>query len=123
MLCLNPTLQHHIAISFAKHVVAALNGEAVNWPQEFYHEITEKMAALHAKHHATKVKVGKTSIGPHMTLIVKAAGTFDIREEFKASYGTLKALTIMEQIAPPKRTKAKAVKGAGSQPKTRVLTL
>ena len=115
LLCLNPTHQHHIAYSFAEHIVAALNGKAVDWPQEFHREMTEELVALHAKHHSNHVKVGKTSIGPHVTIILKAAGVLDIREEFEAGYRTPRALTIAEQMPHPKRKKAQAVKTPGSR--------
>ena len=122
LFCLNSTHQHHIATSFAKHILAALNGQPMDWPQEFYHEISEELLALHAKHRATRVKVGKTSIGPHVTLILKAAGVLDIREEFEAGYRTPKALTIAEQVPQPKRKKSQAVKGPGSHLKIRIPT-
>ena len=115
LLGLNPTHQHHIATSFAKHILAALNGEAVDWPQEFYCELTEELLALHAKHRATRVKTGKTSIGPHITLILRAAGVLNIREELEAGYRTSKALTIAEQVPQPKRKKSQAVRAPGSQ--------
>ena len=120
LFCLNSTHQHHIATSFAEHILAALNGQPMDWPQEFYYEISEELLALHAKHRATRVKVGKTSIGPHVTLILKAAGALDIREELEAGYRTSKALTIAEQVPHPKRQKSQVVKGPGSQLKIRV---
>jgi hypothetical protein len=122
LLCLNSTHQHHIATSFVEHIVAALNGKVVDWPQEFYREMTEEIIALHVKHRATRLKMGKTSIGPHVTLILKAAGTLDIREEFEAGYRIPRALTIAEQVPHPQRKKIKAVKGPGSQPKLKVVT-
>jgi hypothetical protein len=122
LLCLNPAHQHHIAISFAEHILDALNGKAVDWPQEFHREMTEELIALHATHQATRVKIDKTSIGPHVTLLLKAAGTLDIREQLEAGYRTSKALTIAEQAPQPKRKKAQAVKALGSQSKSKVLT-
>lgn len=62
LLCLNPTYQHSIASSFAEHILAALNGKAVDWPQEFHREMTEELITLHTKHQATRVKMSKTSI-------------------------------------------------------------
>jgi hypothetical protein len=46
LLCLNPAHQHHIAISFAEHILDALNGKAIDWPQEFHREMTEELIAL-----------------------------------------------------------------------------
>ena len=120
LFCLNSTHQHHIATSFAENILAALNGRPMDWPQEFYYEISEELLALHAKHRATRVKAGKTSVGPHVTLILKASGVFDIREEMEAGYKTSKALTIAEQVPHPKRQKSQAVKGPGSQLRIRV---
>ena len=122
LLCLNPTNQHHIAATFAQHILAALNGKAVDWPQEFYRELTGELITLHTKHNTSRVKAGKTAIGPHVTLLLRAAGTLNIREEFEAGYRTPKALTIAEQVPQPKRKKAQAVKGSGPQPKNKVLT-
>ena len=62
--CLNPTHQNHITISFAEMVVSTLNGQEMNRPHEFYHEITVESTILHNEHLAAKVKVEKTSIGP-----------------------------------------------------------
>ena len=122
LLCLNTARQHHIAISFAEHVVASLNGKAVDWPQQFYRELTGELSTLHTKHGASHVKLSKTTIGPHITLILRAAKVLDIREEFEAGYRTPKALTITEQAPLPTRKKAKAQKGAGTQPNARVPT-
>ena len=122
LFCLNSAHQHHIATSFAKHILAALNGQPMDWPQEFYYELSGELLALHAKHRATRVKVGKTSVGPHVTLILKAAGVLDIREEFEAGYRTPKALTIAEQAPQPKRKKSQAVKAPGSRLKIKIPT-
>ena len=117
LLCLNTARQHHIAISFAEHVVAALNGKAVDWPQQFYRELTREIGNLHTTHCTSRVKLSKTTIGPHVTLILRAERVMDIREEFEAGFRTPKALTITEQAPLPTRKKTKAVKGAGPQPK------
>ena len=103
-------------------MVAALNGKAVDWPQQFYRELTGELSTLHTKHGASHVKLSKTTIGPHITLILRAAKVLDIREEFEAGYRTPKALTITEQAPLPTRKKAKAQKGAGTQPNARVPT-
>lgn len=94
--CLNPFHHNHITMSIVEFVVAALNGQEVDWPQELYHEITEEILTLHNKHSAPKVKVEKTSIGPHITLILKAVGVLNIREELEAGYRSQKALTLEE---------------------------
>ena len=122
LLCLNPTHQNHIALSFVEMVVSALNGEGVDWPQEFYHELTEELTALHEKHSATKVKVEKTSVGPHITLILRAKGVLDIREELEAGYRSEKALTLEEQLPNPKKSKTKEAKEVPEmQPTIRVI--
>lgn len=119
---LNTTHQHHIATSFAELILVAVNGQPMDWPQEFYYKITEELLPLHSKHRATKVKVGKTSIGPHVTLILKAAGALNIREELEVGYRSPKALTVAEQVPHPKLKKSKHVQGVETQPKTRVLS-
>ena len=113
LFCLNPTHQSHITMSFVEFVVSALNGQEVDWPQEFYHEITEEILALHNKHLAAKVKVEKTSIGPHLTLILKARGILNIKEELEAGYRTDRALTLEEQLPNPKKKKTKEAEELG----------
>ena len=122
LLCLSHAQQHHIGVSFAEHVVAALNGKAVDWPQQFYRELTGELSNLHIKHGTSRVKLSKTTIGPHVTLILKAEKILDIRKEFEAGFRTPKALAILEQVPLPTRKKAKAQKGPTSQPNVRVLT-
>lgn len=107
LFCLNPTNQHRITVSFMERVVEALNGQEVDWPEEFFPEFTREISNLHRKHSAPKVKVEKTSIGPHITLILKAAGVLNIREELEAGYRSRKALTLEEQIPHPKLKKAR----------------
>ena len=111
IFCLNPTHQNQITLAFVEMVVAALNGQEADWPQEFYHELTEELTTLHSKHSATRVKVEKTSIGPHLTLILKAGGFLNIREELEAGYRSEKALTLEEQLPNPKKSRSKEVKG------------
>lgn len=105
IFCLNPTHQNSITLAFVEMVVAALNGQGADWPQEFYHEITEELTTLHNKHLATRVKVEKTSVGPHLTLILKAGGVLNIREELEAGYRSERALTLEEQRPVPKKPK------------------
>ena len=105
IFCLNPTHHNQITLAFVEMIVAALNGQESDWPQEFYHEITEELTTLHSKHLAKKVKVEKTSIGPHLTLILKAGGVLNIREELEAGYRSEKALTLEEQRPTPKKSK------------------
>ena len=107
--CLNPTQRNNITVAFLDYVIAALNGQKVDWPQEFYHELASEILALHKKHSAPKVKVEKTSVGPHVTLILRAGGVLDVREELEAGYRTQRSLTIEEQVPHPK---TKKVKGA-----------
>lgn len=90
-------------------------------PEEFHHEITEKIGALH-KHLSAKVKVEKTSIGPHLTLILIARGIFNIKEELEAGYRSEKALTIEEQIPNPNKSKTKEAKGLSETQTTIPLT-
>ena len=111
LLCLNPTHQNHVTLSFVEMVVSTLNGENVDWQQEFYHELTEELTALHDKHSAAKVKVEKTSVGPHITLILRAKRILNIREELEAGYRSEKALTLEEQLPNPKKSKTKEAKG------------
>lgn len=105
LLCLNTSNQHNIATSFAEHVLDALNGQTVDWPQEFHREMMAEMVTLHNTNSAPKVKMQKTSIGPHVTLILKATGVLKIREELEAGYRSPKAFTLEEQTPHPKMKK------------------
>ena len=111
--CLNSTHQSHITVAFIEVVLAAMNGEEVDWPQEFHNQLTVEILSLHKKHTAPKVKMEKTSIGPHVTIILREAGIFDIREEMEAGYRSSKALTLEEQLPHPK---TKRSKGTREQP-------
>lgn len=105
-----PTHQNHITILFVEFVVATLNGQKVDWPEEFYHEITEEILTLHHKHLTPKVKVEKTSIGPHVIVILKAAKVLDIIKQLEVGYRSQKGLTLEEQIPHPKMKKPKGAK-------------
>ena len=56
--------------------------------------------------------VEKTSIGPHLTLILKAGGILDIKEELEAGYRSEKGLTLEEQLPYPKKSRTKQEKGS-----------
>jgi hypothetical protein len=110
LFCLNPTHHNQLALAFVEMVVAALNGLEADWPQEFYCELTEELTTLHNKTLATKVRVEKTSIGPHLTLILKAGGLLNIKEELEAGYRSEKGLTLEEQLPFPKKSRTKPAK-------------
>lgn len=86
LFCLNTTSQNHISISFAELILAALNGHNIDWAGEFYQEFRDEIIKLHQKHTQTTVKVVRTTIGPHLTLILKAAGVMNIRNEVEAGF-------------------------------------
>ena len=73
LFCLNTTNQYSISIPFAKHILAALNGQEVNWPLEFYEELRAEMFSLHRRIQQNKAKGIKTTIGPHLTLLIEEA--------------------------------------------------
>ena len=81
LFCLNTTSQYSISISFAKRVLAALNGQEVDWPLEFYEEFKAELITLHRRQHQDKSKVIKTAIGPHLTLLLKEALLLGKQEE------------------------------------------
>ena len=87
--CLNSTHQSHITVAFMDVVLAAINGQKVDWPQEFHNQLTMEILNLHKKHTTPKVKIEKTSIGSHVSIILKEAGNFDIKEEMEARYKSL----------------------------------
>ena len=121
LFCLNPTHQIHITLPFVEMIVSALNDRETDWPQEFYHELPEEITTLHNKHLAAKVKVEKTSIGPHLTLILRAEGVLNIKEELEAGYRSEKALTLDEQTPKSKKSKTKEAKEpSGTQTTNRI---
>ena len=71
--CLNTSSQYSITIHFAELVLAALNGKKVDWPLEFFDEFKAEVISLHRHQQQEKVKVIKTAIGPHLTLIIEEA--------------------------------------------------
>ena len=103
LFCLNTVGQNHLAISFAELILAALNGHAVDWPKELYHELQEELLKLHKKHGQNLVKVERTTIGPHITLLIKAAGAMDLPHEIEAGFHAIQPFTIAETKNPPKK--------------------
>ena len=84
LFCLNTTGQYSISITFAKKVLAALNGQEVDWPLEFYEEFKAELITLHRRQHQDSSKVIKTAIGPHLTLLLKEALLLGKQEEKEA---------------------------------------
>ena len=85
LFCLNTAAQNYISIPFAELIVEALNGQAVDWPEEFYQGFHDEVVKLHRKS-LRAVKVVRTTIGPHITLILKAAGVLNLRQEVEAGF-------------------------------------
>jgi hypothetical protein len=103
LFCLNTVGQNYIAITFAKLILAAVNGQAVDWPEEFYHGLKAELIKLHKKHAQTPVKVERTTIGPHLTLMIKAAGAMDLPHEIEAGFHTAKPFSTTEPKDQPKK--------------------
>lgn len=103
LFCLNTVGQNHLAISFAELILAALNGHAVDWPKELYHELREELLKLHKKHGQNSVKVERTTVGPHITLLIKAAGAMDLPHEIEAGFHATQPFTTAETKNPPKK--------------------
>jgi hypothetical protein len=98
--CLNTSGQYSISIHFARLVLAALNGENVDWPLEFLDEFKAEVLALHRHQQQGKAKVIKTAIGPHLTLLIEKANCLDAQEKKIAGFGTPSGLTLTERIPP-----------------------
>lgn len=96
LFCLNTTSQYSISITFAKKVMAALNGQEVDWPLEFYEEFKAELITLHRRQQQDKSKVIKTAIGPHLTLLLKEELLLGKQEEKEARFGTIAGLTMTE---------------------------
>ena len=103
--CLNTSGQYSISIHFAKLVLAALNGEKVDWPLEFLDEFKTEIIALHRHQQQDKPKVVKTAIGPHLTLLIEEAELLGQQERKVAGFGTNTGLTMMERAPPPRKRK------------------
>jgi hypothetical protein len=110
--CLNTSGQYSISIHFANLVLAALNGEKVDWPLELFDEFKAEVITLHRHQKEDKVKVIKTAIGPHLTLIMDEAKLFDPQERKTAGFGTPASLTLTEK-APPRKRKLDEQPGKG----------
>lgn len=100
---LNTAGQNQISISFVKLILAALNDQAVDWPEEFYLELREEVIKLHHKHSQTIVKVIRTTLGPHLTLMIKAAGAMNLQHEVEACFRMAKPFCTPNPNIQPKR--------------------
>ena len=103
--CLNTTSQYSITIHFAKLVLAAVNGQAVDWPLEFFDEFKAEVITMHRHQQEDKAKVLKTAIGPHLTLIIEDAQLLGSQERKLAGFGTVTGLTMAERLTPPRKRK------------------
>ena len=103
--CLNTATQYSITIHFAKLVLAAVNGQAVDWPLEFFDEFKAEVITLHRHQQEDKAKVIKTAIGPHLTLLIEEANCLDAHEKKTAGFGTPAGLTLTEKTPPPRKRK------------------
>lgn len=103
LFCLNTTGQNYISIPFAELILAALNGQAVDWLEEFYQELREEVLKLHHKHSQNMVKVVRTTIGPHLTLMIKAAGAMNLQHEIEARFHMAKPFCTSEPSIQPKK--------------------
>ena len=100
LFCLNTTGHDHISIPFAELILAALNGNTIDWVEEFHQELRDEIVKLHKKHTQNQVKVERTAIGPHLTLILKAAGAMNLRHEAEAGFRTVSPSSAYK---PPKK--------------------
>ena len=113
LFCLNTTSQYSISITFAKKVMAALNGQEVDWPLEFYEEFKAELITLHRRQQQDKSKVIKTAIGPHLTLLLKEELLLGKQEEKEAGFGTIAGLTMTERVPPPRKRRLGEEPGVG----------
>jgi hypothetical protein len=111
--CLNTTGQYSVTIHFAKLVLAAINGQAVDWPLEFFDEFKAEVITLHRNQQEDKAKVIKTAIGPHLTMILEKAKLLDKQERKTAGYGTPAELSMVEREPPARKRKLSDQTGKG----------
>lgn len=89
--------------------MATLNGHAINWAKDLYHKIRDKLIKLHQKHLKHVVKMVRTTIGPHLTLLIMVAGAMDLQHEIKAGFHMAKTFSTnqpkrrrcVEELPPP----------------------
>lgn len=113
LFCLNTSSQYSISIHFANLVLAALNGEKVDWPLEFFDELKAEVLNLHRHQLEDKAKVIRTVIGPHLTLIIEEANFLGSQERKIAGFGTSAGLTMTERAPPPRKRKLGEASGSG----------
>jgi hypothetical protein len=113
LFCLNTSSQYSISIHFANLVLAALNGEKVDWPLEFFDELKAEVLNLHTHQLEDKAKVIRTVIGPHLTLIIEEANFLGSQERKIAGFGTSTGLTMTERAPPPRKRKLGEASGSG----------
>lgn len=111
--CLNTSSQYSITIHFAKLVLAALNGEKVDWPLEFFDELKAEVLTLHRHQQEDKAKVIRTAIGPHLTLIIDEANFLGSQERKTTGFGTAAGLTMTKRAPPPRKRKLGEASGSG----------
>ena len=103
--CLNTASQYSITIHFAKLVLAAMNGQAVDWPLEFFDEFKVEVITLHRHQQEDKAKVIRTAIGPHLTLLIEEANFLGTQERRTAGFGTPTGLTMTERAPLARKRK------------------
>ena len=111
--CLNTSSQYSVTIHFAKLVLAALNGEKVDWPLEFFDEFKAEVITLHRHQQEDKAKVIRTVVGPHLTLLIDEANFLGSQEKKTAGFGTAAGLTMSERAPPPRKRKLTEASGSG----------
>ena len=111
--CLNTASQYSITIHFAKLVVAAVNGQAVDWPLEFFDEFKAEVITLHRHQQEDKAKVVKTAIGPHLTLLIEEANFLGSQERKTAGFGTPTGLSMTERAPLARKRKIGEDSGTG----------
>ena len=111
--CLNTSSQYNITIHFAKLLLAALNGEKVDWPLEFFDEFKAEVLALHRHQQADTAKVIRIAIGPHLTLIIEEANFLGSQDSKLAGFDTAAGLTMSERAPPPRKRKLGEDSGTG----------
>ena len=103
--CLNTASPYSITFHFAKLEVAAVNGQAVDWPLEFFDEFKAEVISLHRHQQEDKAKVIMTAIGPHLTLLIDKANFLGSQERRTAGFGTPIGLTMTEKTPLARKRK------------------
>lgn len=97
LFCFNNTNKYTIFVSFAKILEQAWQGQAVDWHVEFRAELKYEIITLHRQQVKGKVKVIKSPLGPHVTILLHVANALNEKEKRETWFMSSQSLTMLQQ--------------------------